>query len=65
MFSLMSSLQTFYHFQLDFQKVAQHTRGKIIHGIKLLKDNQLSQEDSNIILCLVQHHKYKYTPKNI
>ena len=25
MFSLMSNLQTYYHFKLDFQKVVQHT----------------------------------------
>ena len=25
MFSLMSNLQTYYHFKLDFQKVDQHT----------------------------------------
>ena len=33
MFSLMSNLQTYYHFKLDFQKVDQHTGGKwIIHA---------------------------------
>ena len=32
-FSLMSNLQTYYHFELDFQKVDQHTGGKwLIHG---------------------------------
>ena len=37
----MSNLQT-YHFQLDFQKVDQQTRGKwLIHGTKHGKDNQL------------------------
>ena len=44
MFSLMSSLQTYYHkhFKLDFQKVDQHTGGKwLIHGTKRRKDNQL------------------------
>ena len=41
LFFLMSNLQT-YHFQLDFQKVDQHTRGKrLIHGTKHGKDNQL------------------------
>ena len=25
LFSLMSNLQTYYHFKLDFQKVDQHT----------------------------------------
>ena len=38
----MSNLQTYYHFQLDFQKVDQHTGGKwLIHGTKRHKDNQL------------------------
>ena len=42
MFSLMSNLQTYYHFKLDFQKVDQHTGGKwLIHGTKHRKDNQL------------------------
>ena len=26
LFSLMSNLQTYYHFKLDFQKVGQHPR---------------------------------------
>ena len=38
----MSSLQTYYHFKLDFQKVDQLTGGKgVIHGTKRHKDNQL------------------------
>ena len=38
----MSILQTYYHFQLDFQKVDQHTGGKwLIHATKRHKDNQL------------------------
>ena len=38
----MSNLQTYYHFELDFHKVDQHTRGKwLIHGTNPLKDNQL------------------------
>ena len=42
MFSLMSNLQTYYHFKLDFQKVDQHTGRKwLIHGTKRRKDNQL------------------------
>ena len=42
LFSLMSNLQTNYHFKLDFQKVDQHTGGKwLIHGTKRHKDNQL------------------------
>ena len=42
MFSIMSNLQTYYHFKLDFQKVDQHTGGKwLIHGPKHQKDAQL------------------------
>ena len=38
----MSNLQTYHHFQLDFQKVEQHRLGKLlIHGTKRRKDNQL------------------------
>ena len=38
----MSNLQTYYHFQLDFQKVDQYTGGKwLIHGPKRCKDNKL------------------------
>ena len=41
-FSIMSHLQTHYHFKLDFQKVDQHTVGNfLIHGTKQRKDNQL------------------------
>ena len=37
----MTNLQT-YFFKLDFQKVAQYTRGKwLIHGTKRCKDTQL------------------------
>ena len=37
----MSSLQTHYHFKLDFQKVDQHKEGKwLVHGTKHRKDNQ-------------------------
>ena len=42
MFSLMSNLQTYYHFRLDLKNVDQHTGGKwLIHGTKRRKDNQL------------------------
>ena len=41
-FSLMSNLQTYYQFKLDFQKVDQHAGGKwLIHGTKRHKDTQL------------------------
>ena len=42
MLSLMSNLQTYYHFKSDFQKVDQYTGGKwLIHGTKRRKGNQL------------------------
>ena len=42
LFSLMSNLQTCYHFKLDFQNVNQDTGGKwLIHSTKRRKDNQL------------------------
>ena len=44
LFSIMSNLQTHYHFKLHSPKVDQHTctGGKwLIHGIKHRKDNQL------------------------
>ena len=42
LFSFMSNTQVYYHFKLDFQKVDQHTRGKLlIHGTKRYKHNQL------------------------
>ena len=42
LFTLMSNLQTYYHFKLDFQKVDQHTGSKwLIHSTKRCKDNQL------------------------
>ena len=37
----MSNLQTYYHFELDFQKVDQHVSKWLIHGTKRRKDNQL------------------------
>ena len=38
----MPNLQTYYHFQIYFQKVDQHTGGKrLIHDTKRRKDNQL------------------------
>ena len=41
-FSLMSNLQTYYHFKLGFQKVDQYTGGKwLIHGTKRRKNNLL------------------------
>ena len=45
-FSLMSNLQIYYHFKLDFQKVDQHTGGKwLIHGTKRRKNNQLQSPE--------------------
>ena len=38
----MSNLQAHYHFNIDFQKMNQHTGGKLlIYGTKRRKDNQL------------------------
>ena len=31
MFSLMSNLQTYYHFKLDFQKSGQTYRGQVVN----------------------------------
>ena len=40
MFSVLSNLQTYYHFQLDLQKVDQHTGGKwLMHRTKRHKEN--------------------------
>ena len=42
LFSHMTNLQTYYHLQLDFQKVDQHTGGKwLIPDTKRRKDNHL------------------------
>ena len=41
LFSIISNLQNYYHFKLDFQKVDQHIGGKwLIHGTTRHKDNQ-------------------------
>ena len=40
--SIMLSLQTHYHFKLDFRDVDQHTGGKwLIHGAKHRRNNEL------------------------
>ena len=40
--SIMSNLQTHYHFKLDFQKLDQNTEGEgLIDSTKHRKDNQL------------------------
>ena len=31
LFSLMSNLQAYNHFKLDFQKVDQHTEGQVVN----------------------------------
>ena len=42
LFSIISNLETHYHFKFEFQKVDPHTRGKwLIHGTKHRNDNQL------------------------
>ena len=41
LFSIVSHLQTHYHFKLDFQKVDQYTGGMyLIHDTKYRKGNQ-------------------------
>ena len=45
----MPNLQIICYFKLEFQKLDQHTRAKLlIHGIKHPKDNQLRACDSPI-----------------
>ena len=40
--SIISNLQTHYHFKLDFQKGNQHTGGNwLIQGTKQSQDNRL------------------------
>ena len=52
LFSIMSNLQTHYHFKLDFQNVDQHTGGKwLIHGTKHHKDNQLESLELPCRIC--------------
>ena len=42
LFTIMSKLQSQYHFKSDIQKIDQHTGGKwLIHSTKHRKDNQL------------------------
>ena len=44
LFSVMSNLQTYYHFKLDFQKVGQHTGGEwLIHGFKTLQGQSVAK----------------------
>ena len=46
MFSIISHLQTNYHFKLDIQKVDLHTGGKwLIHGTKHREDIQLQSPE--------------------
>ena len=54
LFSLMSNLQTYYHFKLDCQKVDQQAGGKwSIHGTKSRKDNQLQSLE-----VTTEHHTF-------
>ena len=51
LFSIMSNLQTHYHFKLHFQKVNQYTGGKwLIHSTKHGKDSddKLLQDDLSL-----------------
>ena len=44
----MSNAQTYYQFQLDFQKEELHAGGTwLIHGTKRRKDNQLQSLELN------------------
>ena len=47
LFSILSNLQTYYHFKIDFQNVDQYTGGKwLIHVTQHRKDNQLQTWNS-------------------
>ena len=49
-FSIMSNLQTYFHFKQDFQKVDQHTRDQwLICDTKHRKDNQLQSLELQVI----------------
>ena len=42
--SIMSNLQTHYHFKLDFEKLNQHTGGKwLIHGHQTLQGQSVAK----------------------
>ena len=46
LFSIMSNVQNYHHFKLDFQKKDQHTGGKwLIRGTKHHRDNQLQSPE--------------------
>ena len=52
----MSNLQTYNHFQLDFQKEDQHTGGKwLISGTKHHKDNQLQSLEHNYVCDIFRY----------
>ena len=54
LFSIMSNLQTNYHFKLDFQIVDQHTGGKLlIHGNKHHRDNKKMNPVSNGVIHII------------
>ena len=47
----MLNLQTHCHYKVDFQKVDQHTEGKLlIHGIKDRKNNLLQSLEIGCII---------------
>ena len=58
LFSIMSDLQTHYHFNLDFQKVDQHTGGKwLIHGTKQRLSIPLELDCNGLMYtCANWHH---------
>ena len=50
LFSIMSNLQTYYHFKQEFKKMDHHTGGHwLIWGTKHSKDNQLQSLDIEMI----------------
>ena len=54
MFFLMSNLQTYYNFKLNFQKVDQHTGGKwLIHGTKRRKEIYPLNNQSVLLIILL------------
>ena len=52
LFSIVSNLQTHFHFRLDFHNADRHTRGKwLTHGVKCRKNKRMPQKtawNSNI-----------------
>ena len=56
LFTIMSNLQTYYHFKLDFQKVDQHTGGKWLIT---------APTTSRVISCKAWNSPVEYPSKKI